>query len=132
MHFLEYTNQFKLSQNREDMPSAYAIAASKFKYAFPNDTEEQLNFVLAGLRIQLTFFSKETISSHYLITYCRLMDLAIQFGIILLFVIILSIPDNFIVKGQDTNLPLFIITTPNPCTCISGSNEVMVQGTASD
>ena len=59
MHFLEYTNQFKLSQNREDMPSAYAIAASKFKYAFPNDTEEQLNLVLAGLRIQLPSLVKK-------------------------------------------------------------------------
>ena len=60
------------------------------------------------------------------------MNLAIRFGIILLSVIVISIPGNIIVRGQDANPPLVNITSPNPCTYISGSNEVMVQGNASD
>ena len=35
-------------------------------------------------------------------------------------------------RGQDANPPLVNITSPNPCTYNSGSNEVMVQGNASD
>ena len=60
------------------------------------------------------------------------MNSAILFGIILLSVIVISIPGNIIVRGQDANPPLVNITSPNPCTYISGSNEVIVQGNASD
>ena len=35
-------------------------------------------------------------------------------------------------RGQDANPPLIDITSPNPCTDIPGSNEVIVEGTASD
>jgi hypothetical protein len=47
--------------------STSAIAASKFKYAFHKDTSKHLNFVLAGLGVQRSVFSKEIISSHFLI-----------------------------------------------------------------
>jgi hypothetical protein len=46
-------------------------------------------------------------------------------------VIVISIPYNIIVRGQDANPPLVDITSPNPCTDIPGSNEVIVEGTAS-
>jgi phage-related protein len=47
-------------------------------------------------------------------------------------VIVISIPYNIIVRGQDANPPLIDITSPNPCTDIPGSNEIIVEGTASD
>ena len=58
-------------------------------------------------------------------------DCLVRFSIILLFVTVISIPSNIIVRGQGANLPLVDITSPNPCTYIPGSNEVIVEGTAS-